>query len=127
MQRQMLGNAAKQAGKLIPIGSLVVACGLVGLIAEVAFSYATVSFLGAFVLFSGVLMAVHAFQPKGWPPFLIQSLFAALYLGLGFFVWFAPTTALQGLTIWLAAPFLVIGAMRLIASYWVLGLPLAIE
>ncbi|MCD8504869.1 MAG: DUF308 domain-containing protein [Burkholderiaceae bacterium] len=61
-------------------------------------------------------MAIHAFQSKGWRTFLIQSLFAALYIGLGVFVWMAPLAALEGLTIWLAALFLVTGVLRIIAA-----------
>ncbi|MCD8537262.1 MAG: DUF308 domain-containing protein [Burkholderiaceae bacterium] len=64
----------------------------------------------------GVFMAIHAFQSKGWRTFLIQSLFAALYIGLGVFVWMAPLAALEGLTIWLAALFLVTGVLRIIAA-----------
>lgn len=117
LQKQLLGNAVKHSGKLILIGVIMVAFGLLGLVAEVAFSYASISLLGALALFSGVFMAVHAFQSQGWKTFLIQSLFAALYVGLGIFVWVAPTAALQGLTIWLAALFLITGALRLIASF----------
>ena len=117
IQKQLLGNAVKHSGKLILIGVIMVAFGLLGLVAEVAFSYASISLVGALALVSGVFMAVHAFQSQGWKTFLIQSLFAALYIGLGIFVWVAPTAALQGLTIWLAALFLITGAMRLIASF----------
>lgn len=117
LQKQLLGNAVKHAGKLILIGALMVAFGMLGLIAEVAFSYASISILGAVAFVGGIFMAAHAFQSKGWKTFLIQSLFAALYIGLGVFVWVAPVAALQGLTIWLAALFLVTGVMRLIASF----------
>lgn len=117
LQKQVLGNAVKHSGKLILIGAIMVVFGLLGLVAEVAFSYASISLLGALALVSGVFMAAHAFQSQGWKTFLIQSLIAALYIGLGIFVWVAPTAALQGLTIWLAALFLITGAMRLIASF----------
>lgn len=117
LQKQLLGEAAKHSGKLIAIGVLLVICGTLGLIAEVAFSYASISILGAVAFVGGLFMAAHAFQSKGWKTFLIQSLFAALYIGLGIFVWIAPVAALQGLTIWLAALFLITGAMRLIAAF----------
>lgn len=122
VQRQLLGNAVKHAGKLIVLGVIMVAFGVLGLVAEVAFSYASISLLGALALISGVFMAAHAFQSQGWKTFLIQSLIAALYIGLGIFVWVAPTAALQGLTIWLAALFLITGTMRLIASFQHLSL-----
>lgn len=117
LQKQLLGQAAQHHGKLIAIGVLLVLCGTFGLIAEVAFSYASISILGIVALIGGVFMAAHAFQSKGWRTFLIQSLFAALYIGLGVFVWVAPIAALQGLTIWLAALFLITGALRLIAAF----------
>jgi uncharacterized membrane protein HdeD (DUF308 family) len=117
LQKQLLGEAVKHSGKLILIGALLVLCGMLGLIAEVAFSYASISILGAVAFVGGIFMAAHAFQSKGWKTFFIQSLFAALYIGLGIFVWVAPVAALQGLTIWLAALFLVTGVMRLIACF----------
>lgn len=115
LQKQIFGDAVKHSGKLIAIGALLVICGMLGLIAETAFSYASISILGAVALVGGVFMAIHAFQSKGWKTFLIQSLFAALYIGLGVYVWIAPLAALQGLTIWLAALFLITGVMRIIA------------
>ncbi len=117
IQKQLLGNAVKHAGKLIVLGVIMVAFGILGVVAEVAFSYASISLLGALALVSGVFMAAHAFQSQGWKTFLIQALIAVLYIGLGIFVWVAPTAALQGLTIWLAAVFLITGTMRLIASF----------
>lgn len=116
LQKQIFGEAVKHSGKLIAIGVLLVICGMLGLIAETAFSYASISILGAVAFFGGVFMAIHAFQSKGWKTFLIQSLFAALYIGLGIFVWMAPLAALEGLTIWLAALFLVTGVLRIIAA-----------
>ncbi|UOD51271.1 HdeD family acid-resistance protein [Orrella daihaiensis] len=116
LQKQIFGEAVKHSGKLIAIGVLLVVCGMIGLIAETAFSYASISILGAVAFVGGVFMAIHAFQSKGWRTFLIQSLFAALYIGLGVFVWMAPLAALEGLTIWLAALFLVTGVLRIIAA-----------
>lgn len=117
LQKQIFGEAVKHSGKLIAIGVLLIVCGTLGLLAETAFSYASISILGAIAMVSGVFMAIHAFQSKGWKSFLIQSLFAALYIGIGIFVWVAPIAALQGLTIWLAALFLVTGIMRLISAF----------
>lgn len=117
LQKQIFGEAVKHSGKLIAIGVLLIICGTFGLLAETAFSYASISILGAVALVGGVFMAIHAFQSKGWKSFLIQSLFAALYIGVGIFIWVSPVAALQGLTIWLAAMFLVTGVMRLIAAF----------
>ncbi len=122
-QKNLLRQAAPHAGKLILIGVLLVVCGTIGLLAEVAFSFASITILSLVALIGGVLMAIHAFQARAWKTFLIQSLFAALYVGLGIFIWISPVAALQGLTIWLAAMFLLTGVMRLIAAVqnWSLG------
>jgi uncharacterized membrane protein HdeD (DUF308 family) len=117
LQKQVLGEAAEHSGKLIFIGALLVVFGTIGLLAEVVFSFATISILAAAALIGGILMASQAFQAKAWKTFLIQSLFAALYIGLAIFIWVAPIAALEGLTIWLAALFLVTGVMRLIAAF----------
>jgi len=123
LQKQMIGQVRQHAGKLVVIGVLMVICGMIGLLAEVAFSFASITILSVVALISGVLMGIHAFQSKAWKTFLIQSLFAALYIALGIFIWVSPVAALQGLTIWLAAMFLVTGVMRLIAAIqnWKLG------
>ncbi len=115
MQKQLLGEAVKHSGKLIAIGVVLIICGTIGLIAETAFSYASISILGVVAFIGGILIAAHAFQSKGWKTFLIQSLLAALYIGLGVFIWFAPLAALEGLTLWLAALFLITGVLRIIA------------
>ena len=122
-QKDLLRQAAQHAGKLVIIGVLLVICGTIGLLAEVAFSFASITILSVVAIIGGVLMAIHAFQARAWKTFLIQSLFAALYVGLGIFIWLSPVAALQGLTIWLAAMFLVTGIMRLIAAIqnWSLG------
>jgi len=116
LQKQIFGEAIKHSGKLIAIGVLLIVCGTLGLIAETAFSYASIGILGAVALVGGVFMGIHAFQSKGWKTFLIQSFFAALYIALGVFVWMAPLAALEGLTIWLAALFLITGVLRIIAA-----------
>lgn len=122
-QKQLLEQASQHASKLVVIGALLVVCGTIGLLAEVAFSFASITILSIVAIIGGVLMGLHAFQARVWKTFLIQSLFAALYIGLGIFIWVAPVAALQGLTIWLAALFLVTGVMRLIAAFqnWSLG------
>lgn len=123
LQRKLLGDAVKHSGKLIWIGVALVVCGMLGLLAEVAFSFATITLLGVVAIAAGVLMAMHAFQSKGWKSFLLQTLFAALYIAMGLFVWVAPIAALQGLTVWIAALLLITGALRVISAiqHWSLG------
>ena len=123
LQKQILGDVVKNSGKLIWIGALLVLCGSLGLLAEVAFSIATVTILGTIAFIAGLFMAYHAFQSKGWKSFLIQTLFGVLYIALGIFVWVSPLVALQGLTIWIAALLLITGAMRLISAiqHWSIG------
>ena len=116
LQKQIFGEAVKHSGKLIAIGVLLIVCGTIGLIAETAFSFASISILGAVAFVGGIFMAIHAFKSKGWKTFLIQSFFAAIYIGLGVYVWMAPLAALEGLTIWLAALFLITGVLRIIAA-----------
>lgn len=116
LQKQVLGQASQHAGKLIVIGALLVVCGTLGLLAEVAFSYASITLLAIAALIGGALMAAQAFAARAWKTFLIQSLLAAIYIGLAIFIWVAPVQALEGLTIWLAAMFLATGALRLIAA-----------
>lgn len=115
LEKRMFGQAIKHSGKLIAIGVLLVICGIIGLIAETAFSYASITILGVVAFVGGILIAAHAFQSKGWRTFLIQSVFAAIYIGVGIFIWMAPLVALEGLTLWLAGLFLITGVLRIIA------------
>jgi uncharacterized membrane protein HdeD (DUF308 family) len=123
LQKKILGDAVKHSGKLIWIGILLILCGSLGLLAEVAFSFATITILGSIAFVAGLFMAFHAFQSKGWKTFFIQTLFGVLYIALGIFVWVSPVVALQGLTIWIAALLLITGVMRLISAiqHWSLG------
>jgi len=79
--------------------------------------------LGSIAFVAGLFMAFHAFQSKGWKTFFIRTLFGALYIALGFFVWVSPVVALQGLTNWIVALLLNTGAIHLISAiqHWLLG------
>jgi uncharacterized membrane protein HdeD (DUF308 family) len=123
LQKKVLGDAVKHSGKLIFIGVLLIVCGSLGLLAEAAFSIATVTLLGSVAFIAGIFMAVHAFQSKGWKSFLIQTAFGVLYIGIGIYTWVSPVNALEGLTIWIAAILLITGVMRLISAiqHWSVG------
>ena len=117
VQRQLLGQVVPHAGKLIAIGIVMVIAGFLGLLAEVAFSFASIAILAGVAFVAGILMGAHAFQARVWKTFVVQSLIAALYIALGVFVWVAPVTALEGLTLWLAALFLITGGIRVLNAF----------
>jgi uncharacterized membrane protein HdeD (DUF308 family) len=117
VQRQLLGQVVPHAGKLIGIGIVMVIAGFLGLLAEVAFSFASIAILAGVAFIAGILMGAHAFQARVWKTFVVQSLIAALYIALGVFVWVAPVTALEGLTLWLAALFLITGGIRVLNAF----------
>jgi uncharacterized membrane protein HdeD (DUF308 family) len=117
VQRQLLGQVVPHAGKLIGIGIVMVIAGFLGLLAEVAFSFASIAILAGVAFVAGILMGAHAFQARVWKTFVVQSLIAALYIALGVFVWVAPVTALEGLTLWLAALFLITGGIRVLNAF----------
>jgi uncharacterized membrane protein HdeD (DUF308 family) len=117
VQRQLLGQVVPHAGKLIGIGIVMVIAGFLGLLAEVAFSFASIAILAGVAFVAGILMGAHAFKARVWKTFVVQSLIAALYIALGVFVWVAPVTALEGLTLWLAALFLITGGIRVINAF----------
>lgn len=123
LQKKVLGDAVKHSGKLIFIGVLLIVCGSLGILAEAAFSLATITLLGSIAFVAGIFIGVHAFQSKGWKAFLVQTLFAVLYVGIGIYTWAQPINALEGLTIWIAALLFITGAMRLISAiqHWSMG------
>jgi uncharacterized membrane protein HdeD (DUF308 family) len=123
LQKKVLGDAVKHSGKLIFIGVLLIVCGSLGLLAEAAFSIATVTLLGSVAFIAGIFMAVHAFQSKGWKSFLVQTAFGVLYVVIGIYTWVSPVNALEGLTLWISALLLITGAMRLISAiqHWSVG------
>jgi uncharacterized membrane protein HdeD (DUF308 family) len=123
LQKKVLGDAVKHSGKLIFIGVLLIVCGSLGILAEAAFSLATITLLGSIAFVAGIFIGVHAFQSKGWKAFIVQTLFAVLYVGIGIYTWTQPINALEGLTIWIAAILFITGAMRLISAiqHWSMG------
>ncbi|SNX29131.1 Uncharacterized membrane protein HdeD, DUF308 family [Polynucleobacter meluiroseus] len=117
LRTAVLGAAAKMPGALIGLGILFIILGVIGITGQVLFSFISISMLGAFLIFGGVLQFAHAIKSQGWQSVSIQVLLALLYIATGLFTWLFPIPALEVITLWLAAIFFITGFLRLVSAF----------
>ena len=117
IRANVLGAAAKIPGALIGLGILFIILGMIGVAGQVLFSLVTINVLGIFLFAGGLLQGIHAFKSSGWKSVSVQLIFAVLYIGAAIYVWAFPSPALEAITLWLAAIFLITGFLRLISAF----------
>jgi uncharacterized membrane protein HdeD (DUF308 family) len=109
---------------LLLTGVLSVVAGLASIIVPAVASVATAIFIGWILLFAGVVMAVNAFSGHlSAGERALRLLTAVLTIVAGFYLLVAPLSGTLTLTFILAAWFLAIGALELVAAWRVRGDP----
>jgi uncharacterized membrane protein HdeD (DUF308 family) len=108
---------------LLVTATLSALAGLVAIAVPIAASVATAIFIGWVLLFSGVVMAMHAYAERsqsgaGW-----RALTALLTLAVGLYLILAPLDGTLTLTFMLAVWFSVIGVTELAAAWQLRGVP----
>ena len=99
-------------GWFIALGILLVLLGVVAIGAPYIMTVATKFFIGWLFLIAGVGQVAHAFLAQGWKAFLADLLIGLLYALIGGWLAFFPDTGVIGLTILLAATFVVDGIFK---------------
>jgi len=99
---------------LLGIASIVL--GLLSIVVPYIATLATVAVIGALVLVGGVVHIVSAFSARCWRGFILHLLAGLLYLVVGLILLRQPGAAATGLTLMLAAIFIVGGSFRIIVS-----------
>src|ERR1700752_4662775 len=93
----------------LALGILFMLFGVVRILGDVTATFATVLFFGWLLLFSGIVALIHAFPTRTWTGFLLHLLSALLRGFTGFLLIRYPGAGAAGLTLVLAAFFVVGG------------------
>jgi uncharacterized membrane protein HdeD (DUF308 family) len=77
---------------------------------------ATVAFIGTLLLIGGVIELVNAITGRSWRGFFVHLLVGIIYAVVGLLMMNQPIGAAVGLTLMLAAAFIVGGCMRIVVA-----------
>ena len=103
-------------GWFLTLGILLMVCGAVCIAGATAATFVTVVFFGWLLLLGGILALIQAFRTRNWKGFLLYLL-TALFRGFtGFLLLRYPLAGAAGLTMVLAAFFVVAGMFRAVGA-----------
>jgi uncharacterized membrane protein HdeD (DUF308 family) len=103
-------------GWFLFFGLLLIACGIVCIVADVTATFVTVYAFGWLLLFTGVVALVQAFRVHNWGGFFLYLLSALLRGFTGYLLIRYPLSGAVGLTLVLASFFIVGGLFRTIGA-----------
>ncbi len=111
------GQIASKWGWFVALGIVLILAGLFALGNVVAFTIASVIFIGAMLLVGGVFEIIHAFATKNWRGFVLNLILGIVYVIGGLLIMQEPVQGSLVLTLFVLAALLVGGIMR-IAIAW---------
>lgn len=91
-----------------------IALGVIAIAAPLATTVVAKIFLGWLFLIAGIAQIIHAFYAQGWKGFLADLLMGLLYAFVGGWLAFFPLAGIIGLTVLLAAMFIVEGIFKFV-------------
>lgn len=98
------------------LGLLLIFLGVVALGMSCLTTIASVMVFGWFAVAGGILEAIVAFQTRSWQGFMPHALCGVVAVIVGLIMVFNPVLAALGITLFLAAMFLVEGTFRIAAA-----------
>lgn len=101
----------------IIFGILLIVLGFLAIAFPFVTTITTKLFLGWLFLFGGIVQIFHAFYTKGWSEFFLDLLMGVLFIVAGSWLAFFPLTGIITLTIFLAAMFVVQGAIEVAMAF----------
>ncbi len=118
-QGASFGEVKQNWGWLLGLGILSILLGTIGLGGQMAFglTWATMVFLGALLMVSGIFQIIEAFKCKGWKGILWHVLIGLLYVVGGGVIFVDPMLAAAGFTLMLAWVLIIVGIMRIIMAF----------
>jgi len=111
-----LSEVKKSWRWLLALGISLVVLGTLAISAPWLATIEFVTFLGLLLLMSGAMLVVSSCTTARWKGFLLQLLIGILYLVSGFLILENPEGGAAGLTLLMAAFFLVSGLFRIVVS-----------
>ena len=103
---------AENRGWFIALGVVLIILGVISIGAPHLTTVAAKIFIGWLFLIAGISLIVHAFLAQGWKAFLGELVIGLLYAVIGGWLAFFPLTGIIGLTVLLAATFVVDGVFK---------------
>ena len=98
------------------LGLLLVALGMIGVIASGLFTVASVLLFGWLLFISGAAIAVHAFWARRWTGFFVQLVVGALNLVVGWLLLTHPAAGALSLTLLLGVSLVFQGIFRTVVA-----------
>lgn len=108
-------------GWFLALGVLLTLLGLYAMVNVVMATIASIFFIAAVMLVSGVGYIIHAFQVRGWENVLYWALSGVIYLIAGIFAFSNPVAASAVLTLLMALMLLVAGIFRIFVGFRLSG------
>lgn len=101
---------------LLILGIVLILVGTMAFISSFIATLATVTFFGMLLLVGGVIELVNGFTCRNWRGFIVSLLTGILYAVVGLIMMTHPLSAAAGLTLMLAAAFIVGGIVRIVVA-----------
>jgi uncharacterized membrane protein HdeD (DUF308 family) len=101
---------------LLILGACLAAIGILAIISSFIATLATVTFFGTLLLIGAIIQVVNAVTCRNWRGFFIYLIAGVLYGVVGLIMMNHPLAAAVGLTLMLAAAFIVGGIMRIVVA-----------
>jgi uncharacterized membrane protein HdeD (DUF308 family) len=101
---------------LLILGIGLVLIGTVAIISSFIATLATVTFLGILLFFGAIMQVVNAVTCRNWRGFVVYLLGGILYGVVGLIMMNHPLAAAAGLTLMLAASFMIGGIIRIVTA-----------
>src|SRR5262245_51297248 len=114
--RQELQHLRESWLLLLILGILLVLVGIAAMICSFIATLATAIFFGTMLLLGGVIQLVNAVTCRNWRGFLIYLLAGILFAVVGLIMMTHPVAVAAGLTLMLAAAFIVGGIIRIVGA-----------
>ena len=105
-------TVAENRGWFIALGLVLIVAGVVSIGAPFATTIVVKVFLGWLFLVTGISQLIHAFFAQGWKGFFGDLLIGLLYTVVGIWLAFFPLAGIIGLTMLIAATFVVEGVLK---------------
>jgi uncharacterized membrane protein HdeD (DUF308 family) len=104
-------------GWFVALGVVLILVGIFALIDTVAFTIASVIFIGAMLAVGGIFQIVHAFMTKTWGSFFLNLLMGLLYTIGGFLIMQEPIQGSFVITLMLIVALAIGGVMRIVIAF----------
>ena len=114
--RQELQHLRESWLLLLILGILLVLVGIAAMICSFIATLATAIFFGTMLLLGGVIQLVNAVTCRNWRGFLLYLLVGILLAVVGLIMMSHPAPVAAGLTLMLAAAFIVGGIIRIVGA-----------